>query len=99
MGAVTATNGAEAIQCVINEQPDLVLTDLRMTPGADGIEVLKEVRGIDPDIVVILCTAYATYQTALESGREGAFDYLSKPLENSAQLRNAVERGLERRRL
>lgn len=96
---LTATNGAEAIQCVINEQPDLVLTDLRMTPGVGGIEVLKKVQQIDPDIVVILCTAYATYQTALESGREGAFDYLSKPLESSAQLQYAVERGLERRRL
>ncbi len=38
---LTATNGAEAIQCVINEQPDLVLTDLRMTPGVGGIEVVN----------------------------------------------------------
>jgi DNA-binding NtrC family response regulator len=96
---MTATNRTKAIQAVKDNLPDLVLTDLRMPQEKDGIELLKSIRQMDPDITVILCTGFATYETALESGREGAFDYLSKPLESTLQLQNVVARGLSQRRL
>lgn len=57
---------------------DLVITDLKM-PGADGIEVLKEAKRVDPRIAVVILTAYGTLDNALEAIRLGAFDYITKP--------------------
>jgi DNA-binding NtrC family response regulator len=79
------------------ERPDLVLTDLRM-PGLDGLGVLRAIRAIDPTAVVILITAYATIETAVEAVKEGAFDYLSKPF-SADQLKVCIDRALEQRRL
>ncbi|MFQ6043523.1 MAG: sigma-54-dependent transcriptional regulator, partial [Candidatus Poribacteria bacterium] len=63
-----------------------------------GMEVLEAAKQIDSDIIVIMFTAYASYQMALESGQKGAFDYLPKPF-TAAQLRSVVERGLKQRQL
>jgi DNA-binding NtrC family response regulator len=79
------------------ERPDLVLTDLRM-PGLDGLGVLRAIRGIDPSAMVVLITAFATIETAVEAVKEGAFDYLPKPF-SADQLKLCVERALEQRRL
>ncbi len=57
---------------------DLVITDLKM-PKMNGIQVLERVKAINPDIPVVIMTAYATIDTAVESTRKGAFDYISKP--------------------
>jgi DNA-binding NtrC family response regulator len=57
---------------------DLVITDLKM-PKMNGIQVLERVKAINPDIPVVIMTAYATIDTAVESTRKGAFDYVSKP--------------------
>jgi two-component system response regulator AtoC len=72
------------------ERPGLVLTDLRM-PGLDGIGVLNAAKQLDPDVQVVLLTAYSTVQTAVTSMRQGAFDYLTKPF-SSAQLEEVTRR-------
>lgn len=60
--------------------PDLVITDLRL-PGQDGLHVLREVRRISPRCLVVLLTAHGSRDTALEAIRDGAYDYLTKPVE------------------
>ncbi|MGD9200295.1 MAG: sigma-54 dependent transcriptional regulator [Chitinispirillia bacterium] len=72
---------------------DLVLTDLKM-PGMTGVELLKKVRDHDSSIPVILITAHATVQNAIEAMREGAYDYIEKPFDNDAcvvQIEKALE--------
>ncbi len=75
---VVADNGLAAIKLLRLEDIKLVLADLRM-PGADGMEVLRTALRIDPDIAVVLLTAYGTLDTALEAMKEGAYDYIVKP--------------------
>jgi two-component system response regulator PilR (NtrC family) len=74
-----AANGNEAIAQVSKLDLDVVLTDLMM-PGADGIAVLRHVREMSPQTLVILMTAHASVETAVEAIRAGAQDYLLKPL-------------------
>ncbi|MBN1879004.1 response regulator [bacterium] len=76
---------------------DLVLTDLVMPP-LDGMKVLEKAREIDPGIIVILMTGYATIESAVQSIRNGAYEYLLKPFLIS-DLMLTIERGLEKRRL
>jgi two-component system alkaline phosphatase synthesis response regulator PhoP len=73
---------------------DVVLTDIRM-PGITGVELLAQIKEIAPDAVVILLTGYASLETAIESLRLGAHDYLVKP-SSSQDIRNSVAQGLER---
>ncbi len=87
----------EALRLVESERPDLMLTDLRM-PEMDGMEILRRTREADPRMPVIMLTGYATVETAVAAVKAGAFDYLSKPF-SIDQLRVAVERALNRRRL
>lgn len=75
---LTAKDGLEAIAILRREHIGLIITDLRM-PGADGIEVLRQAMRIDPDMAVVILTAYGTLDSALEAMEEGAFDYLTKP--------------------
>lgn len=75
---VTAQDGLDALRILRIENISLVITDLRM-PGADGIEVLKHAVRNNPDIAVVILTAYGTLDTALEVIKEGAYDYLTKP--------------------
>ncbi|MBN1296969.1 response regulator [bacterium] len=76
---------------------DLVLTDLVMPP-LDGMKVLEKAREIDPEIVVILMTGYATIESAVYAIRNGAYEYLLKPF-LIPDLMLTIERGLEKRRL
>jgi response regulator RpfG family c-di-GMP phosphodiesterase len=91
-----ASSGTEAIARLSDIQPDVVLLDLRM-PDMSGIEVLQEIKLRDPNVEVILVTAYATIETARKALRLGAFDYLTKPF-NPDELANIVSRGMERRK-
>lgn len=95
--SVTATEGGAALELLERERPDLVLTDLRM-PGMDGLALLKEVKRIDPEAPVVLFTAHATIQTAVEAIKAGAFDYIAKPF-TADQLQVVIERALTQRRL
>jgi DNA-binding NtrC family response regulator len=88
-----ASSGRMALDSLERERPDLVLSDIRM-PGADGLEVLKRARAIDPELPVILMTAQASLQSAMRAVNEGAYYYLQKPFANDELLaicRRAVE--------
>jgi two-component system response regulator HydG len=74
-----------------------VLTDFNM-PGMDGIELLEKLKEHDPELPVVLMTAYGAVETAVNATKKGAFDYLQKPL-NLDELFIVIERALERRRL
>lgn len=76
---VEAGDGLQAIEALRGRDFDLVVADLRM-PGADGLEVLRRTREISPQTLVILVTAYASLETAVEALRQGAHDYIIKPL-------------------
>lgn len=76
--------------------PDLILIDLRM-PGMDGMAYLKAVKALDPDMVGIVITGYATLEAAVEAMKAGAYDFLPKPFKPD-ELRALVRRGLEHRR-
>ncbi|HIE03646.1 MAG TPA: sigma-54-dependent Fis family transcriptional regulator, partial [Candidatus Latescibacteria bacterium] len=76
----SVTDGMEAVRRVEMEHFDIVITDLRME-GMDGIEVLERVKGLDPQTEVVLITAYATAQTAVDAMKKGAYDYIIKPFD------------------
>lgn len=89
---LTEVDARDAVDRIARVRPKVVLTDLRM-PGLDGIGLLKAVKQIDANIQVVLLTAYASVQTAVESMRHGAFDYLPKPF-NGQDLRSVIQRAL-----
>lgn len=91
------TDPAACLAALAANPYDLLLTDLRM-PQMDGVALLKAARAATPGLPVILITAHATVQTAVEAMREGAFDYVRKPFEN-AECRALVNRALEMNRL
>ena len=90
-------SGSEALAVLGREPFDVVLTAVRL-PGADGFEILEAVRAAAPDTEVVMMTAYATIERAVEAMKKGAYDYLQKPFEPDDALR-VVERALERKRL
>jgi DNA-binding NtrC family response regulator len=90
----SAYDGFDAIKTLRGEDIDLVITDLRM-PGADGIEVLKHAIKSNPDIAVVILTAYGTLDTTLEAMKEGAYDYLTKPF-NLQEIIILAEKALKR---
>ncbi|MGE5351088.1 MAG: sigma-54-dependent transcriptional regulator [Acidobacteriota bacterium] len=92
-----ASCGKEGIETVKEKTIDLVLTDYRM-PDMTGQEVLKALKKINPEIVVILMTAYGTIETAVEAMKEGAFYYLQKPV-NLDELDILIERSLMQKQL
>jgi len=94
---VTAMNGADAIKAVQSEIFDLVITDIKM-PGTDGLEVLKTVKEISPETVVIMVTAFATAETAVEAMKLGAYDYIIKPFKVD-ELKLIINNSLEKRSL
>jgi two-component system, NtrC family, response regulator HydG len=75
-----AQDGRQAIERIQEQFYDLVLMDVRMS-GVDGIEALKEIREFSPAIPVIMMTAYASVDTAVDALKSGAYDYLTKPLD------------------
>jgi DNA-binding NtrC family response regulator len=92
-----AASGAEALELLRQSPSDLVITDLKM-PGLTGLDVLSEVRKLYPDLDVIVITGFATVDSAIQSMKMGAFDYLTKPF-NLDAVRQVVKRALEKRRL
>ncbi len=92
-----AENGAKALSIIRDHRVDIVLTDLRM-PDVDGRMILQEVRGSDHPLPVIIMTAYGTIESAVALMKEGAFDYIVKPV-NLDQLEVALRRAEEHVRL
>ena len=79
----TAPDGPTALGKLRQRAFSIMLVDLKM-PGMDGLQVLTEARQIQPDAAVILMTAYATVDTAVQAMKQGAHDYLVKPFEPEA---------------
>lgn len=96
--AVTSvSDGEEAVEQLQKEIFDLVITDLRM-PKVDGMEVLRAVKSASPETVVLIITAFATADSAVEAMKQGAYDYLTKPFQvDEVQL--IIRNALEKRRL
>jgi DNA-binding NtrC family response regulator len=92
-----ARDGAEARRKLNESRYNLVITDLKM-PRADGLEVLRSAKSTDSDTPVILLTAYGTVDEAVQAMKEGAFEFLQKPVD-SRHLLLLVERALEEARL
>ncbi len=92
-----AGSGHEARQRLAAEQFDLVVTDLRL-PDCSGIDILKQIKQYSPATEVILITGHASAETAVSAMKEGAFDYITKPL-NMEELRIILAKAMEKRRL
>jgi putative two-component system response regulator len=93
----TVENGYAAIQMVKQIEPDIITLDLKM-PGLSGIDALKEIREIAPDVIVIIITGYGTLQSAIEAIRYGVFDYISKPF-NVPEIMGIIDKSVQRERL
>lgn len=95
---VTAENGTQAAAILASDESfDLVVSDIRM-PGLDGMGLLKEAKRKEPDLPVVLMTAFGAVSDAVQAMKAGAFDYIVKPFEPD-ELVMIVERALEMRRL
>jgi hypothetical protein len=92
-----AGNCAEALQIYQKEHCDLILTDVMM-PGGSGIDLLSQVKTLDPNAVVIIMTGFSQKDIVLSALREGADDFINKPI-NLLQLKTAVGKSLARKRL
>src|SRR5690606_38670959 len=95
----TAEDGYAALKLLNERAFDLMITDLRMPGAVDGMDLVRKARSEQPEMEVIVLTAYGTVDTAVEAMKLGAFDYLQKPISSPAELRMVVARALERRRL
>jgi DNA-binding response OmpR family regulator len=93
----TATTGEEALTKLKEKDFGLILLDLRM-PGIDGMEVLRQVREIRPDIRIIMISAYGTIELAVEAMKLGAVDFIQKPF-SPEEIRGLVSRVLDREKL
>ena len=90
---LTENSGAAALQVFENEPVDVVMTDIQM-PKMDGIQLLKGIKALDPDLPVIIMTAYASEQSAIDAVNLGAFSYLQKHCKNDEikmVIRNALD--------
>ncbi|MEW6410254.1 MAG: sigma-54 dependent transcriptional regulator [Nitrospirota bacterium] len=92
-----AKDGQEGIEIMKKENPDLIITDLKM-PKMDGIGVLRNVKEYNSGVPVILITAYATIETAVEAIKIGAYDYITKPFDPDA-IEVTIKNALEHKRL
>ncbi|MGB0620935.1 MAG: sigma-54-dependent transcriptional regulator [Myxococcota bacterium] len=96
----TAPDGAEALQRIASERIDLVLCDIQM-PGINGLELVRQIREVAPDLPCIVMTGYNTPENSLEALQAGAFWYLEKPFEQERLdvVRKLVDKAIEHGRL
>ncbi|MBN1341312.1 MAG: response regulator [Phycisphaerae bacterium] len=88
--AMTATNGADGMRALAEQPVDVVILDVKM-PGADGLEVLREIKHKHPLVEVIMLTGHATVESAIDGMKLGAFDYLMKPCDVDVLIQKAAE--------
>ena len=91
----TSASGRTAIEKIQERDFDVVITDLKM-PGMDGMEVLKTIKILQPDVPVIIITGYSTVDTAVEAMKNGAFDYIAKPF-TPEQISEKVQKAIARK--
>jgi DNA-binding NtrC family response regulator len=97
MRVLSAPDARVALEVLRGHRVDVVLTDLMM-PGVGGLELLKTVKHVAPDVEVVLMTAYGTVETAVQAMRDGAYDFVEKPLKR-VQIVKSVRKAAERRTL
>jgi two-component system response regulator PilR (NtrC family) len=94
---MTAKNGLEGLSQIDSDIYDLVITDMKM-PKVNGFEVLKKIKEISPETIVIMITAFGTKESAIEAMKIGAYDYIHKPF-NIDEIRLIVRKAIEKKRL
>jgi len=94
---LTAASGEEALELARQHRVDVVLTDLMM-PKMSGIDVIRALRTLAPDAEVVVMTAHGTIETAVEAMREGAYDFVEKPLKR-VQITKTIKKAAERHHL
>jgi DNA-binding NtrC family response regulator len=92
-----AEDGEKALETIKSKHVDVVITDIKM-PKLDGMSLLKMIKELDSEIVVIIMTAYGTIETAVEAMKLGAYDYITKPF-STEQVKLTVEKAIERQKL
>ena len=97
MRVLTAEGAKEALELARKHRIEVVLTDLMM-PGSNGVELMRALKEISPDTEVVLMTAYGTVETAVQAMREGAYDFVEKPLKRMSIVKS-VEKAAERQSL
>ena len=88
-----ANTAASALQIFEGEKIDLAILDLNLGSGGSGLDLLGRIRDLDPEVMGIIVTAYASVESAIEALRKGAYDYITKPFANDhlkAVVRNAL---------
>jgi Nif-specific regulatory protein len=94
---VEAEDGEKALEMIKAKHIDLIITDIKM-PKLDGMALLKMIRELDNEIMVIVMTAYGTIETAVEAMKLGAYDYITKPF-STEQVKLTVDKAIERQKL
>ena len=92
-----AANGREALNMLKDHHADILITDIKM-PEMDGIQLLQQLKNIYPQIPVIIITSYGSIENAVDAMRQGAYDYITKPIVDS-EIKIIIERLLNQRRL
>jgi DNA-binding NtrC family response regulator len=92
-----AEDGEQALETIKSKHVDVVITDIKM-PRVDGMTLLRMIKEIDTEIVVLIMTAYGTIETAVEAMKLGAYDYVTKPF-STEQVKITVEKAIERQKL
>ncbi|MDO8446581.1 MAG: sigma-54 dependent transcriptional regulator [Deltaproteobacteria bacterium] len=93
----TASDGRDALNMLNKQIYDLIISDIQM-PGMGGLELLKSIKDVSPDTEVIMITAYASTETAVEAMKEGAYDYITKPFKVD-EIRLIIKKALDKKRL
>jgi DNA-binding NtrC family response regulator len=93
----TAEGASEALSLLAESRPDLALVDIKMR-GTDGIELQRRLREVDPELIVIIMTGYASVETAVAALKNGAYDYVTKPLDPD-EIAHQVQKALSHRRI
>lgn len=90
---LTAANGKEGLEVFTSQQVEMVITDIQM-PELSGLELMRRISVMSPDVVVLMITAYGSIETAVEAMKLGAYDYITKPF-NREELLLTVSKGLQ----
>jgi two-component system response regulator PilR (NtrC family) len=94
---VTAVDGQDALNKYEKGEFDLIISDLLM-PKVDGLELLKQIRIIDKDIIFLMITGYPSIETAVDAIKKGAYDYITKPF-HMEDVKLRIERAFEKQSL